>query len=260
MRMNTAMRFIPCNPNRAIRWQLLSALLCASLMSTSEATAEDWEFSVTPYLWAISTELDTRINLPGGGQQDFSDILDKLDFAAQVNFEAHKGKLGFLVNATNLQTSDRVEREAFDVDTDATTNLLEAAVLLTAIEGDGYVARALIGTRITGNELDLTIRDRESGDIVREASSDATLTDFMFGMRFEQDLSENWRLIARGDVATGDTDFTWNVSFLAGRRFGDSGMLVLGYRHLDIDFDNGTDLQSPNLAINGPIVGYSFEF
>ena len=154
MRENTGMRFIShssSNPICANHWKLLSALLCSSLLSTGEAIAEDWEFSVTPYLRAISTELDTLINLPGGGQQDFSDLLDKLDFAAQVNLEAHKGRLGFQINATNLQTSDRVQRRAFDVDTETTINLLEAAVLLTAMEGDDYVARAIIGARIIGN-------------------------------------------------------------------------------------------------------------
>ena len=70
--------------------------------------AEDWRWSVTPYLWAIGSELSTSVDVPGDAALRFSDLIDKLDFAAQVHLEAHRGRHGLLLDVTNLQLSDRI--------------------------------------------------------------------------------------------------------------------------------------------------------
>jgi len=62
----------------------------------------------------------------------------------------------------------------------------------------------------------------------------------------------------RGDLATGDTDFSWNVSAVAGYQFtGFDGQLELGYRYLDLDIGRIGDLE-PEVAVYGPALGLTF--
>lgn len=237
----------------------LVALCC--LTGSGAVQADGWDWSVTPYLWAINTKLTTAEGLPDGGGQSFGDIVDKLDFAAQLHFEGRGGAWGFFVDATTLHTSDRVPRDRFEVKTDATTNLFEAAGMFSA--GDmkaGGAVDLLFGVRVIGVELDLTLRDGEGGDIVAEPSFDETLTDPMFGVRYRTMLGEKWNLVARADAASGDTDFTANAALIVGRQIGERGTLRIAYRYLDVQFERGDDLLDPSLVINGPMIGYTFSF
>jgi hypothetical protein len=236
------------------------ALVLAAALGSSAASANDWEWSVTPYLWAISTELSTAVDLPPDGQQKFGDILDKLDFAAQVHVEGSGGRWGFLVDATTLHTSDRTTRNEFDVKSDATTTLVEAAAVLTGGDPETGAVDLIFGARILGVELDLTVRDGEGGDVVATPALDDTLTDAMFGVRYRTMLNDRWSFSARADAASGDTDFTSNLSLVLGRNIGKRGTLRVGYRYLDVQFERGKELLDPSLTISGPMVGYSFNF
>ena len=59
---------------------------------------------VFPYLWMTGLEGDVGIEgNPAYVDVSFSDILDNLDFAAQINFEARKGKWAFFIAPTYLK-------------------------------------------------------------------------------------------------------------------------------------------------------------
>lgn len=238
---------------------------CALVASAQSRSSEKtWEWTVTPYAWAISTELDTSASLPGDGNSgavrlDFSNLLDKLDFAAQLHFEGQRDQLGFLLDVTNLQLSDRTEQGQFQVDTDSNTTLIEAAVILGAIHG-GTGTQLLVGLRSIMLDVELEIERTGQASTVREAAADVTLTDAMIGIRHQRALSEKWRVAIRGDVATGDTDFSWNASAIVGRNFGERGTLLVGYRYMNVEMKTEKDLLEPELTIDGPLIGYMFRF
>lgn len=231
---------------------------CA-LAFMAPAQAEDWRWSVTPYLWAIGTELKTSVEIPEGGEQRFSDLIDRLDFAAQVHLEGQRGRHGFMLDVTNLQLSDRINQGPFEIDTDSSTTLVEGAALIGLTEGDA-LTQLMVGFRLLDVDFDLEIEGAGPAGFSREASMDRTLTDFLVGIRHHRPLSERWQLMLRGDVASGDTKFSWNLSALLGRAFGEHGQLVFGYRYMDVEFGDQQDLLNPQLAINGPAIGYSFRF
>ena len=95
---------------------------CAFLASSSYA--EDWAWALTPYGWVVGVEVDTGLEEPSGGSNNFDDIIDKLDFAALVHFEGQKNRLGFLVDVQYLQLSDRKTQGSIQVDTDVSISLI----------------------------------------------------------------------------------------------------------------------------------------
>jgi hypothetical protein len=61
--------------------------------TTAPAMADEWTFSVEPYVLAASIAGDASIGRVTGVEidVDFSTILEKLEMAAMVHFEAHSG-------------------------------------------------------------------------------------------------------------------------------------------------------------------------
>lgn len=238
------------------------ALGCCVLLVSTSAYSEEWQWSVTPYGWLISTDLETSISIPPDGNNpgvsaNFGSLLSKLDFAAQLHFEGQRGDYGFLLDVTNLQLSDRKTKGPFKVDTDSSTTLIEGAMLFGAPE-DGL--QFLLGVRALNVKFDLEIEGAGPVGVVLKASADATLADAMVGARYNFALSDKWNLIVRGDIATGDTDFSWNTSIVLGRALGKSGAVELGYRYMAIKFEDEDELVEPELAMNGPMIGYTFRF
>jgi hypothetical protein len=72
----------------------------ASDSATKSAPQGDqWEFRVSPYLWAIQVE--SKVTVRGYSatvNSYFPDIWRNLEGAGMLNFEAQKGRLGFFVN------------------------------------------------------------------------------------------------------------------------------------------------------------------
>jgi len=224
----------------------------------TSAFADDWEWSVTPYGWAINVDLDTGVDQPSGSTVDFSDLVDNLDFAGQLHLEGRKNRFGFLVDFTNLQLSDRTSQGQFELDTDTTVSLLEAAAIFSLADGTPRT-EVLLGVRSL--KLDLKVKLESSGPLgfTQRVSEDVTLTDIMAGIRYVAPLSDKWTVVVRGDVATGDTDFTWNASAIVGYQIGKSSTLQFGYRYLNIEFDEQGPLD-PEMTISGPEVGITFNF
>jgi len=65
-------------------------------------------------------------------------------------------------------------------------------------------------------------------------------------------------MFVRADIASGDTDFTWNINAGVGRNFGSGGTLILSYRHMDVELDTDGSFADPELVLTGPLIGYTF--
>ena len=72
----------------------------ALAQSGTNAPSDDWEFALTPFLWAPG--MDGTVGL-AGQEADFDvsakDLIDSLDFGFMTNFEARKSRWSFPVDA-----------------------------------------------------------------------------------------------------------------------------------------------------------------
>jgi len=77
---------------------LAGLTLLAPLRALAQAPADNWTFSIMPYLWLPSVDGKLRFGPPpvNGGtvnvSVDASSLLDNLDFAFMINGEARKGR------------------------------------------------------------------------------------------------------------------------------------------------------------------------
>ena len=233
----------------------------------------DWEWMLTPYLWASDTSAD--LTLDGKtieGEIEFEDLIEKVDLAMQVHFEGKRDRLGFFVDLTYLKVEESESVEPtlpFDdklrVETAIETMLLEAAGTYRVL-GESKLAglELFLGARVIEMDLELDLAFPGPLGESLSVSSDETLVDAFIGARFAASFSSHWTIALRGDIATGDTDFTWNAEALLMYRFGKNDRFgaVGGYRYLVMEYETsgGGHNIDAEFTMSGPMLGFAFRF
>jgi hypothetical protein len=256
----------------------------ASSLAAEEKTAESgWEFTVAPYLWAISMNGNVTV---GGLEADidasFNDLLDEMNFGFMLAYEARKGHWGLWGNTiySNLGNSD--------VDGPAGLTKIDPRVTAFWQELGGYyrlgtwdladssdkkapsvTVDTFLGARYTylDTKIDFKFED-PFRSFSKNVNEDKSWLEPLVGVRTIWDFYERWVLTLAGDiggVAFG-SDFAWSASGLIGYQFNffgeDNARVFAGYRALYQDYTDGsgTDKFQWDVTLHGPILGLDIMF
>lgn len=259
--------------DRRYAGDLLRVAAATIAMATSASvSAADWQWSITPYLWATDVGIDVAVadrelvdaTIP------FDDLLDDLETVTQIRAEAMHGTHGLAFDLFNVglaEDGDRVPLPdatggALRLDTQTGMTILDLTGLYNP-PGDGSGLSLLYGVRLINqrNEIDATIElDGLSGPTA-SYDSDATFIDGLLGLRYVGRLPGRWSYQLAADVSTGGTDLTWSIEPAVGFTFGarDQYRLTAGYRHMVVDFDTA-DVIDMDMTLTGILVGFRFTF
>ena len=267
--------------NNGLRKTALAGALAALIPGTATAQDSDWEFGLGIYGWF--PDIDGTTSFPVGEDQDFTipigDVIDKLDFTFQGNFDARKGRWGLFTDVIYLDLGDQKEnlREGLigdaeipadvtvDVGVDIKSLLWTTSAYYRFVDDGGTSVDGMAGVRYT--DLEQSLGWTVSGNINNNPLPGRTgsaevgddLWDFIVGDRGQGAFGagERWFVPWYGDMGTGDSDFTWQGYAGIGHQWR-WGSLVLGYRYLD--FDQGDDSEVRGLTMAGAELGVSFRF
>jgi hypothetical protein len=235
-----------------------------------EYVSEDWQYSISPYMWALSLKGDVTV---GGNKSsadiDFDTILDNLNFALMVQAEARKNRLGFFVNPLLAQLENDETQVDIEVDMAIVSfggyyrfgpwNLDSNA----GSSGPKLVTDIYAGGRYTYLEIDLKI-----SDFGVDEKGDQDWIDPIIGVRTLWALSPKWTLSLSGDIGGFGvgSDFAWQARGLVGYGFklfgNDSAKVFAGYRALYQDYSDGSgaDKFEWDVTLHGPVIGMSIHF
>ena len=224
---------------------------------TGDAQAQQWQWTIAPYAWGISTRVDSRFSDAPGGQSRFDDILDTFDGGFQLHAEGLGGAWGGFADFTYLGLSDARERSGFHTETDFDTRLFELAALWHPEARRDVGLDLFAGLRYADFDFTARLFPANPQLPVVDEHSAHTYSDLMLGARYTWALSERWRFTVRGDSSWGQTDGTWNASMVARYRMR-TGEWLFGYRYLQADLGDHGD--SIHVTVDGPEIGYGFRF
>jgi len=226
------------------------------------AQEESWTFDAFVYYWSASvsgslTVDGQEIDLEGGDGGGFSGETALSGFLGE--FEASRGPWS-LVYAPVIVNLDMTGNESGGIDAD---------VEIRARIHEGFAAHALgdrwdwlAGARYY--ELDTDVDLSNGGVPVGSLGSNHSWVDPIVGVRFHDDLGEDWSVRSRVDVGGFGlgSKFAWNADAYAAYRFSSWCTGDLGYRALSIDFEDGSgsDRLAYNLTMSGPVIGVTFSF
>jgi hypothetical protein len=186
-------------------------ILAATCAPMNAAAADEWKFSVAPYLWGAGVDGTVTVR---GHEADvdlsFEDILDDLDFGAMVNLQARKDRFGLYTDVLYLKVSD-----TSNVTTPAGATILEATVeteqWLVDFGASWEVASwvkcgakagfidLMAGGRYCNVETDIKSDSPVFGGD-REVGQTMDWVDPIIGARFAAGLTPKISLIGRADV------------------------------------------------------------
>jgi hypothetical protein len=86
-------------------------------------------------------------------------------------------------------------------------------------------------------------------------------TDAMVGLRGYAPLGDKFGFAARGDIAGGGSNFTWNIKGDLHWRISNRWRLIVGYRYMDMDFEEGEGplaREIYQMKLGGPELAVSF--
>lgn len=207
-----------------------------------------WRYAIAPYIWG--TNIDGTV---GTNQRevdvsaDFSDIVEFVDVAGSLRFEAIK-RWGFFGDIFFASLSNDEDTPIGKVEVSFDQMIAEAGALyafrpdVTGYFGarhqdlDGEIAIPVIGTR----------------------GADRNWTDAIVGVRYTPAFGNNWEGVLRADVGAGDSDLTWLAQVGLSYRFNQSWSAQLAYRYLYTDLDK--DDFRWDVALDGFGVGLAYRF
>ncbi len=260
---------------------ILLAVYAPSLAAEEKPAESGWEFTVAPYLWAISMKGDVTVRgLEADVDASFNDIWDELNFAFMLAYEARKGRWGLWGNTiyANLGNSD-VEGPAGLTEIDPTVNAFwqelggfyRLGTWGLADSSDkktpSVTVDTFLGARYTYLDTKIDFEGVFSG-FANNIDDDKTWFEPLLGVRTIWDLNERWVLTMAGDiggVAFG-SDFAWSATGLIGYQFSlfgeDDARVFGGYRALSQDYTDGSgnDKFEWDVTLHGPILGLGIRF
>jgi len=256
-------------------------ILCAAFLSLAmaphvggEALADDsaeilkrddWSLRISPYVWAASLEGTVAaadavppIKIDAG----FDDILRNLDLAAMVFAELRYQRFGVYADIilTNISVDADTPREILFDHADVRNGLFIGTfgAAYRVLERKRGLLDVLLGARAWSVDTRLNLDDGLLDD--REFESNENWVDPMIGLKGRFNLGHGfyWQSLAHIGGFGAASDLTWDVFGGFGYEFNDTVSAILGYRHLEVDYDHGAF--SFDVELSGPVIGATLHF
>lgn len=245
------------------------------LLIAPPASASEWNWSFTPYMWLSDLGADVSINDKEIAERevDIADLLDDTDFALMFRLEGQRGKHGLFADLLYLDQGDEDRRVPLGgpaagtlvAKTDLETTILDLGGIYNP-RGDGMGFALLYGARILDmdQEIDARVEVGPVTTVSRRLSASGTLYDALVGARYVSRFADRWLFNFRADASTGGSELTWSTIVGFGWSFGEGGRHALlgGYRYMEVEFDEtdkNAEIES-QLKLAGPYFAVKFGF
>ena len=252
---------------------LAFVILCPAAYGQKESPGSDeWEFVAVPYLWTFGLKGDlTAMGIQAPIDLSIGDILEDSDFGGMAHFEARKGKWGFFFDPAYISFSGDEKLGPFNADVDTEIGFAGFGIMHRlserSLDAEGnrrFLFDILGGGRYFYLDGEANITGPLGIDIDYDRNEE--WVDPIVGGRIQIDINEKLAFKARGDVGGfgvgSASDFAWNVLAGFGYKLSQRTTLWLGYRILDVDYDDdgGVDLFEYDVNIRGPVAGLEVRF
>jgi hypothetical protein len=230
------------------------AVVVVAIFVASPASAQQWDWKLTPYLWAAGIDGSASIGpLTGDVSVAFSDVVDILRGGGLLRLEAQNDRHGIYGDLVYLRLKEENARDTIG-------GTLELKLDALIVEGAYfYKVNEKYALELGARYWDFETTLRPA--ILPSAIRSSDFVDAFIGFRSEFDINQNWDLLFRGNVGGGGSDFAAGLQIDFRRSFANGNTLDIGFRALDIDYEDGQGLSAVglDLAMQGLAIGYTFD-
>jgi hypothetical protein len=251
------------------RFMVITAFLVLFYVGVTPAessSSNQWEFQLAPYAW-LAGQTGKVATLPGLPPTDvdvdfYDDILDALDGALMLVGEARKGRYGMVMDVayTDIEFEDSTPGPFFSSIKSRTKSwIVSAAGLYRLAERQGAFLDVIGGIRYWSVDSELSLG---AGLLpARKVSNKEGWIDPIIGLKGLTPIGES-KFFVSGAFAIGGfgvgSDFMWDANINLGYQWTKGFSTTLGYRYLDVDYEDGDFLY--DVAQDGLVLGLSWRF
>jgi len=243
---------------------LLQVLFLPSLSAAQET--DEWQFQLAPYAWLAGQngKVATIPPLPPADIDiDFyDDILGNINGALFLVGEARKGRWGIVADAAyvDIELEDSTPGPFFTLlDSRTQSWIVSAAGFYRLTEKQNSFLDLVGGIRYWS--VDSTLNLQEGLLPTRSVANNEDWLDPIIGLKGLAPLGDS-RFFVSGFLLLGGfgagSDFMWDANVNLGYQWTETFSTVLGYRYLDVDYEDGDFLY--DITQDGIILGLSWRF
>ena len=248
---------------------LLLTIICLPIHAVESISDSDsWKFTLIPYLHLAGMNGDVTIDgITTEIDESFSDLVENADFVGSLYLEAREGKWGLFVEPMYMKMSADEQVGDLMVEIEVEQWLVEVGGIYRFSEwslGNSGDRKSSIDLMAGGRYF--SIAADMDFNLLPDIDGSKGWVDPFVGIIFKADLSSKVSLALRGDIGGfgigGASDFVWNAFAQLGYDLSKKTTLWLGYRVLDIDYDDGSgdDLFEWKIGVSGLLVGLAYRF
>lgn len=212
-----------------------TSIVCTLFMSASLAIgAGDWNWTLTPYGWLAGLDGNTGVRrLVAPVDLSPSDVIEDLSFTAMIALDANNDQWGVAGDLFYVNLDSSTPTAAGPVNSDVEQWIVSGVPYLRVASDEKATVDVGAGGRYMDTDLDLaTPAGKRSGS--------KNWIDPIVMLRTRYALAEKVFLTLSGDIGGFGvgSDLTWQLAGSVGYALTDKVDLLLGYRHLDVDYED----------------------
>ena len=227
---------------------------------------DTWTFQLAPYAW-LAGQNGTVATIPPLPPADididfYDDIVGNINWALFLVGEARKGRFGIVADVAyvDIELEDPTPGPFFTLLTSRTESwIVSTAGLYRLVEELGTFLDLIGGVRYWSIDSTLTLKEGILSG--RSASNSEDWLDPIVGLKGLSPLGDT-RFFVSGFLVLGGfgagSDFMWDANLNLGYQWTETFSTVLGYRYMDVDYEDGSFLY--DVAQDGLILGLSWRF
>jgi hypothetical protein len=242
-------------------------ILGLALLASAPALAGDEAWQHTLVLYGVGASIDGTTGIAGieaDVDVGFSDVLDNLEFGAMAAYRGERGPWAVLVDLIYMGLEQQKDGlgPAGGTRAKAEVDQLIAELSGSYAWNDRWSTYA--GFRLWSLDVDVEVVGGGPLGETLAGSGDESWVDPMVGVRYALPLGERWTLISKADIGGFGlgSDFAWQASAFADWRFADHASLLVGFRLLGVDYDDGSGAGrfQYDVTQGGPALGVAWQF
>jgi len=244
------------------------APVTTEVIAIEETTTSDWSLELEPYMLMAGMDGDASLGRATGlnVDVDFSQILETLQMATMVHFEAHHSSgFGIWIDYGFMDLAQDTDGPLGGViDVGVRQGILEVFGLYRQPLAMGRIDY-MLGVRWWDNDFDLKVNP---SIIPGSASTDMNQDwiDIVVGANWLYEFSPDWSVKVRGDIGGFglESDFTATAALGFEYSISDLMSLDVQYKATWADYEDGEQGKrgyfSYDVVTHGPLVGLKFKF